>query len=164
MLELLKLALAVLQIVHLVVALTFKNVLITRGGRVKQYHPVLYTSFKANVFIQINIRPEIDQLDALVHGAEAVNTAETLDNAYRIPMNIVVNQTVAVLKILPFRNTVSCEYNVDFAVFLAFFRQLFGFGGEVGKCVLESGTGHLQCGLSATGTGHECAFNAIVGL
>ncbi len=45
--------------------------------------------FEVNVFLQLHVGPEMDQLDAGVGRADAVNAAEPLDDAHRIPMVVI---------------------------------------------------------------------------
>ena len=60
-----------------------------------------------------NIGPEVDELDAGVLGTDAVDTAKALHNAHRVPVDIVVDDAVAVLQVLAFGNTVGRDEHVD---------------------------------------------------
>ncbi len=51
-------------------------------------------------------RPEVDELHCLVNGADPVDPTEALDNSNRIPMDVVIDQMIAVLEVLPFGNAV----------------------------------------------------------
>ena len=62
---------------------------------------------KRMVVVQRHIRPEIHQLDVLVPTADTVDTAKTLDDSDRIPVDIIVDQIITVLQVLTFGNTVS---------------------------------------------------------
>ena len=49
----------------------------------------------------------------VVLAADTVNSSETLDNANRIPVNVIVHQIVAVLQVLTFGDTVGGYQNVN---------------------------------------------------
>ena len=69
------------------------------SGR-RQYgclHATLHAGFQINVFVERYIRPEVDQLNAGIPAAYAVHATKALDDAHRVPVNVVVNQIVAVL-------------------------------------------------------------------
>ena len=46
------------------------------------------------------------KLDVLIFAADTINTSKALDDTYRIPVDIVVDQVVAILQVLTFGNTV----------------------------------------------------------
>ena len=48
----------------------------------------------------------------VVSAADTVNSSEPLDNAHRVPMNVIVDEVVAVLQVLTFGDTVSRNQNV----------------------------------------------------
>ena len=48
----------------------------------------------------------------VVLAADTVNSPETLNDAHRIPVNVVVNEVVTVLQVLTFGDTVSRNQNV----------------------------------------------------
>ena len=47
--------------------------------------------------------------------ADAVDAAEALDDAHRVPVDVVVDEVVAVLKVLAFGDAVGADQQVDFA-------------------------------------------------
>ena len=51
----------------------------------------------------------------LVAGADAVDAAEALDDAHRVPVDVVVDQVVAVLKVLALGDAVGGDQDVDLA-------------------------------------------------
>src|SRR5690606_2475559 len=53
-----------------------------------------------------------------------------LDDADRVPMDVVVDQEVAVLKVLALGNTVGCDQEVDLALLAQFLRPFFRTGRE----------------------------------
>ena len=106
----LQLLLAVFQ-----VAFFFRvnQIVITSGGHHGNFHPGFHTGFQVYVFVQRHIRPEIHQLNHLVPAADTVDTPKTLDNTHRIPVNVVIDQIVAILQILTFGNAVSGDKNIN---------------------------------------------------
>ena len=90
-LELEELLAAVFQIVHLVAGLVLDDVLLAGGGDVEQHHAAADALFEVDVFLQLHVGPEVDELDALVGRADAVDAAEPLDDADRIPVDVVVD-------------------------------------------------------------------------
>ena len=79
--------------------------------------PVSYTHldvYKRQV--QILGGPEIDELHGVARAADPVDTPKTLDDADGIPVNVVVDQGVAVLKVLAFANAIGGDQEVDFTL------------------------------------------------
>ena len=77
--------------------------------------------FQVNVFVEVGSRPEIDELNFLVLAADTVDTAKALDDAHRVPVDVVVRQQVAILKICPseiqsvaMRMSISLSCGMDF--------------------------------------------------
>ena len=50
----------------------------------------------------------------VVSASDTVNSSEPLDNAHRVPMNVIVDEVVAVLQVLTFGNTVGGDQHIDF--------------------------------------------------
>ena len=75
-----------------------QDVVLGGGGDVHQRHARLDPVLEVDVFVEVGRRPEIDELDGLVRTADAVDTAEALDDAHRVPVDVVVDQLVAVLQ------------------------------------------------------------------
>ena len=115
-LELEKLLAAVFQVVHLVAGLVLDDVLLARGGNVEQHHAAADALFQVDVLLQLHVGPEVDELDALVGRADAVDAAEPLDDADRVPVDVVVDDRVAVLEVLALADAVRGDQQVDFAV------------------------------------------------
>jgi len=61
------------------------------------------------------VGPEVDELDALVGRAKTVDAAEPLMTG-RIPVDVVVDDRVAVLEVLALAHAVRGDQKVDFAV------------------------------------------------
>src|SRR3546814_4907753 len=72
----------------------------------RQHHAATDAGFEVEIFVQLHVRPEIDELDAGVGRADTVDTPETLDDAHRIPVDVVIHEEIAVLKVLAFGNAV----------------------------------------------------------
>src|SRR6185312_13423719 len=97
--------------------------------------------FQVDVFVEVGRGPEVDELDGRVGAADAVDAAETLDDAHRVPVDVVVDEVVAVLQVLAFGNAVGGDQQVDFAILRhgLHLDPLFGAWGEVGEDVGEVG-------------------------
>ncbi len=67
-------------------------------------HACLNSVFEVDISVEIVGRPEVNQLDGFVHAPDSVDSPKSLDDANRVPVNVVVDQVVAVLKILTFGN------------------------------------------------------------
>ena len=107
---------AIFQIVHLVAGLVLDDVLFAGGGNIEQHHASADALFQVDVFLQLHVGPEVNELDALVERADAVDAAKTLDDTHRIPMDVVVDDGVAVLEVLALADAVGGDEQVDFAV------------------------------------------------
>ena len=100
------------------VALLFRRngVVVTGGGKDGNLHSSLNTALQVYVFVKRHIRPVVNQLDDVVLGTDTVNTAEALNDADRIPVDIVVDEVVAVLQVLAFGDTVRSDENFNLFV------------------------------------------------
>ena len=121
-LELEELLAAVFQVVHLVAGLVLDDVFLAGGGDVQQHHAAADALFEVDVFLQLDVRPEVDELDALVRRADAVDAAEALDDADRVPVDVVVDEVVAVLEVLALADAVGGDEQVE----LAFVGEVLG--------------------------------------
>src|SRR5690606_11299085 len=90
-----------------------EHVVITGGGDVGDHHPVLHALLQVDVLVQGNVRPVVDQLDLAVGRSDAVDAAEPLDDAYRVPVDVVVDEIVAVLEVLALGDAVRCNQDVQ---------------------------------------------------
>jgi hypothetical protein len=63
-LQLEELLAAVFQIVHLVAGLLLDDVFLAGGGNVEQHHAPGDALFEVDVFLQLDVGPEVDELDA----------------------------------------------------------------------------------------------------
>ena len=63
------------------------------SGRLVRYQEV-------DVFVEVFRRPEVNEVNRRVDAADTVDTPEALDDADGIPVDVVIDEVVAVLKIL----------------------------------------------------------------
>ena len=115
-LELEQLLAAVLQVVHLVAGLLLDQVLLAGGRDVEQHHAAAHPLLQVDVLLQLHVGPEVDELDALVRRADAVDAAEALDDAHRVPVDVVVDEPVAVLEVLALGDAVGGDQQVELAL------------------------------------------------
>ena len=73
-----------------------------RSGDFEESHAPKHAPLQIDVGIQIRHGPDIDQLNLLVRAADTVDTTETLNDAHRIPVDIVVDEIIASLQVLTF--------------------------------------------------------------
>jgi len=106
-------------------ALGGQDVIVARGRHVGDDHAVFDALFQVDIFVERNIGPVIDQLDAGVGGTDAVNAPETLNDANGVPVNVVVDQIIAVLKVLAFGDAIRADQNVQFALYFGHDQRLF---------------------------------------
>src|SRR3546814_14919117 len=86
-------------LVHLVSGLKLDDVLLARRRNVEQHHAATDAGFEVEIFVQLHVRPEIDELDAGVGRADTVDTPETLVDEHRIPVDrtrVVLGKRVSV--------------------------------------------------------------------
>ena len=156
-LQLLKLLLAVFQVGLFFVT---DNVIVTRCGHINNLHAGFNFAFQVNVLVQGHIGPEIHQLNYLIAAADTVNSSKPLDNAHGVPVNVVVNQIVAVLKVLALGNTVGGNQNINIGIVIGQQESLiFRNGRETGQhCVQvvgELGNG----GFAVNGASDHCGVH-----
>lgn len=103
LLETFELLTAVFEVALVIVV---DRVVVACGRDVGELHPVLDAFLEVDVVVERHVRPVVHELDAGVLAADTVDTPETLDDANGIPVDVVVDQIVAVLKVLAFGNAV----------------------------------------------------------
>jgi hypothetical protein len=86
--------------------LWFKKVVLQGGGNVHQGHAGFDTMLQRDVLVQVRRWPEINKLYGSVQTSYPVDTAKALDDSNRVPVDVVVDQEIAVLKVLPLGDTV----------------------------------------------------------
>ena len=95
-----------------------EDVVVAGGGDVGNDHAVFDPFLEVDVLVQRDVGPVVDELDAGVDGADAVDPAEALNDADRVPVDVVVDQVVAVLKVLAFGDAVGANQEVDLGRFV----------------------------------------------
>ena len=77
---------------------------------------IIYSYEFSNVLVKSHVWPIIHQLDLCVFWTNTVNTAKVLDDAYGIPMDVVIQKVVAILKVLTFADAVCGNQDVNLIV------------------------------------------------
>ena len=103
------------------------GVIIASRCHYRNFHTGFHPVFELNIIIQCHIGPVVDQLDLFIFAADTVNTPETLNQPHRVPVDVVVDQIVAVLQVLTFRNTVGGNQNINI-IFVVRVQQMLFFG------------------------------------
>ena len=93
-LQALQLCLSVLKVGLFLVT---EQIIIARSGHIHDFHTGFNSGFQVDIIVKGHIRPEIHKLNDLVVASDTVNTPETLNDTNRIPVNVVVDEIVAVL-------------------------------------------------------------------
>ena len=114
LLEFEKLLASVFEVIHLVSGLLLDEVLFACRRNVQQDHATADTFFEVDVLLQFDVRPEVHKLDAGIGGTETVDSTESLNDADRVPVDVEIDEVVAVLEVLTFRNAVRGDQEVDF--------------------------------------------------
>ena len=91
----------------------FEDVVLERGGDVHQRHAGFDAVLEVDVFLQVLRGPEIDQLDGGVHAADTVNAAKALNDADGIPVDVVIDEEIAVLKVLALGNAIGGDEQIN---------------------------------------------------
>ena len=159
-LQLLQLCPAIFEVIHLVVRLELDDVLFAGCRNIKENHPATDPAFEVKVFVQLHVGPEVDQLDARIWRTNPVHPAEALDNAHRVPVDVVVDKEVAVLKVLAFGDTVGSDQEVDLAFLTQFLRPFFGTGREGAQDRAHVPTQTVECRFVRAPAGDERSVNA----
>jgi hypothetical protein len=136
------------------------------GGEVYEGHAGLDAVFDAEVFVEVGDGPEIDELHGVVARADAVDAAKALDDANGVPVDVVVYEQIAVLKILTLADTVGGDEQVDLFALVGESDGLFGAalseGSEVGEDVVVVGA--TEGGGVAAIAANETAVDAEFGM
>ena len=135
-LKLPELVLAVFQVALLVLR---QQVVVARTGEDGSLHTALYTTFQFDILVQLHIRPVVNQLDDIVSAAYTVHTAEALDDAHWIPMDIIVDEEITILQVLALGNAVGGNEHINL---LGGIREesspVFRYGREIGQHIIET--------------------------
>ena len=96
----------------------------------------------------------------MVDAADSVNTAEALDNAHGIPVDVVIDQVVAVLKILTLADAVRRDEKVNLAVLWhgRNLRAFFCVRGKVCQNLVEGA--FTKSGADIAAAAHESHVDA----
>ena len=110
-LQTLELVLPVFQVALLV---GVQNVVVPSGCEDGRLHTGFHPPAEVDVRVQVHVRPEVDQLYAVVPAADTVDTPESLDDTDGIPVDVIVDAEVAVLQVLTLRYAVRSDQDVEF--------------------------------------------------
>ena len=137
-----------------------QEVVLEGGGDVHKSHAGLDAVLEVHVFVQILGRPEIHQLDGFIHTTDTVNATETLNDADGIPVDVVIDQIIAILKVLPLTNAVGGDEEVNFTLLGhgGNLVSVLGTRGKVGKDLVE--IRFSESGVISPGTGNERDMDA----
>ena len=102
--------------VRLGVAALVKRVGVPAGGNVGQRHPRLHPALQFQVGVHIGGGPVVDHLHGGAAAANAVNAPKPLDDADGVPVDVVVDDGVAVLEVLAFGDAVGGNQQVNIGV------------------------------------------------
>ena len=92
-----------------------QHVVVAGRRDVGDHHAVFDALLEIDVLVERDVRPVVDELDLRVRRADTVDAAEALDDADRVPVDVVVDQIVAILKVLAFGDAVRADEDVDLA-------------------------------------------------
>ena len=92
-----------------------EHVVVAVAGEVGDDHAVLDALLEVDVLVERDVGPEVHQLDAGVGRADAVDAAESLDDPHRVPVDVVVDEVVAVLEVLALADAVGADEHVELA-------------------------------------------------
>jgi hypothetical protein len=131
--------------------LVLEHVVLQGGGEVHEGHPGFDAVLEVDVFVEVFGGPEIDELNGVVGAADPVDPAEALDDADGIPVDVVVDQVVAVLKVLAFADAVGGDEEVDFALLRhgGNLGAVLGAWGKVGEDLVVSARAKRGAGVAA---------------
>ena len=112
-----------------------ENVVLKCGGDVHQRHARFDAVLEIDVFVEVLRRPKIHQLDGVVHAADTVNATEALDDADGIPVDVVIDEVITILKVLALGNAIRGDEQINLAVLRhgGNLVAVFGARGKVGE-------------------------------
>ena len=143
--------------------LRIDQIVIACGGHDRNLHASFHAGFQVDVFIQRHIRPEVDQLDLCVAAANTVNTPKTLNDAHGVPVNIIVDQIIAILQVLAFGDTIRRNQNINFRCAAGHQHiPVFGYGRKAGKQVIQSPLQTLDGAAAIRTAGDNGRIQAIL--
>ena len=132
-----------------------EDVIFKRGSNVHQGHARFDAILEIDVFFEVLGGPEVDQLDGGVDAADTVNAAKALDDPDRIPVNVVIDEQIAVLEVLALGNAIGGDKQVNLLGLRhgGHFGAVFGARGEVGQDLVEIGL--AERGVVVATAGHQ---------
>ena len=83
-----------------------ENVLIACAGEYGGLHAILHSAFQLDVLVKFHVGPVVDELDDAVLAADTVDAPETLYDAHWVPMDVVIDEVIAVLQVLSLADAV----------------------------------------------------------
>ena len=95
-----------------------EDVVIGSAGEVGDDHAVLDAFLEVDVLVEGDVGPEVHELNLAVGGADAVDASEALNDAHGVPVDVVVDQVVAILEVLALADHVGSDEHVQLARFL----------------------------------------------
>ena len=78
------------------------KIIITSRSHDGNTHSRFNSGFKVDVFVEIQIRPEVHKLYHSILTADTINSSEALNDTHWVPVDIVVYAIIAVLQVLTF--------------------------------------------------------------
>ena len=132
--------------------LVLENIVLEGRGEVHERHASFDAVFEVDVFVEVFGGPEIHEVNGGIHAANAVDAAEALDDADRIPVDVVIDEVVAILKVLAFADAIRGDEKVDLAL-LRHGGHLFAFlraGRKVGQNLVIGRIAEGRAGVSTT--------------
>ena len=99
-----------------------QKVVVASGCEHSGLHTAFHTTFQLDIIIKFDVRPIVHQLYHFVFRTYSVDTSESLYDAHGVPVNIVVDDIVAVLKVLALGNTVGGYEHVYLFIYLCLLR------------------------------------------
>lgn len=142
-----------------------ENVVLKGGGDVHEGHAGLDAVLEVEVFVEVFGGTEVDELDGVTGTANSVNASEALDDPHRVPVDVVVDEVIAVLEVLAFGDAVRGDEEVNFTLLRhgGDFVAPLGARGEIGEDVVEGGCSQSGAGVAAAADKRDVDAKVFVG-
>ena len=82
--------------------LRVEEVVFAGSGQVYQRHAGFNAVFDIEIGVEVFGGPKVDERNPLVAGTDAINTPEALDDTDGVPVDVIVDEKVAILQVLAF--------------------------------------------------------------
>ena len=139
------------------------QIVVAGGGHDRDFHAGLHAGLQIDILVQVHVRPEIHQLYLFIAAPDTVDSPETLDNAHGVPVNIIVDQIIAVLQVLALGYTVCRYQNVNvYRVFLHEDIPVLGNGREAGQYIIEARPQSFCRRFPIHGAGDQSRIQAVL--